>query len=1364
MAEDNKTKTFAQIPINTSGNWVDLTNQYWATRGQYGKGYDKPISALIARENNLDPDLFWKSQLEDEKKQDEYKTLKAQGNNPNPNEYSGNLLKDETSWFTKYKGLPFRVASSMVDQAAEGISDLGVKLANIASIPPQLLYGNKDAPPELLGDKIKGVVSQTYNEVNEKLHESSITKAVLDSKAGKYAKEIIDPVQPFGVEGFSNLANYVVGFNKINKRLPNAPKIKLENKKLEIAANAPISLAQGTPAFIFTDLALGDKDSSYLDSLEFLKKYEWLTPLINSMAISEEDNDLQKLTKKIQEAGITGTLFNAILKPSIFLVRSLRGLRKKDQAIKDDKVLEYNGKEFTGQNIKEIKVKEGPEGKGYGWEINMTEPITIITDKAIASPTSIWKRFLSSNQGFDTKTYRAFEKLEGSQKALAMDLTRQNASFNNAIKNVYGQSLSKLPDETIAIINKALGDNPNIGINAPEIIQKLLKKKNKKYTNKDKEILSNYFDDIAIQGRAERDKALLLLPKPLRKEVLKMRLDVDKYTDDILETGMAGKTTSITLNRNKGLYITTDYKMFSNAQWVKDIKKALVGKGDKNSEAFAATLEAKLLLKQSLPKDTSNQTIENILTQYVNNLKPGPDGILDMLLLSKSTAMQTNKTYGKILNNRKNIDEAFVKILGKEKDPLIRYNNTIKKMSNITSEYQFLSTIKSIAESKYGSKLFTVGDPNNAKNLNQSLASLASSYIRNAGPNANPVAQVFTTPLYNKYLNEGIELAKSSKAWSPYYAVNSLVNSNVTTGSIVTHGKNTMGNNFFLAFNGNLGPSVFKNFGPLIKTLRKKDYADVDMMKFFASNGLINSGVKAQTIIRNLDEVVANPNGWWKKLSKPLDYLGSAYSLEDDVFKILSFMKEKARYKKALPNAPESELNLLAVEVVKNTMPTYHKLIRPIKYLRRVPFATFPAFTAEVFRATAGTARQAMFDINLGIKTNNAGLREAGYARLAGITSSSIALGGHIQYQKLRHDIKPDDIVALDSIAQDWQKNDIVDYDSNIHINSKGELEVKIKNLTSVLPHAPIIQISSAIHAYIMSDQGKQDLENGNLNNFDKIISALKETTSVFTDESLLASGIADIYRGETKQGRSLYKPEDGYFMRRGKDAVALGKDLAPLGGTIKTGVGIYKASRSEKINNARREGYGVTDKGWNNRLEDKVKSLSGAKFDAINISKSFQSVVNNRVASMRAADKNITSFLNDSYNIDWQNKKETDKITQQFLKKIEYSYKQQKKLANLFNDFKKLKYYKTGKLKKQQVDDEFINKLLNDSGVKKENKTLLNALDQDRSGPTVGLYMSPSIKESFDNLIKNQNVPEEILLQLEGILQKFKGTPLLNK
>ena len=70
----------------------------------------------------------------------------------------------------------------------------------------------------------------------------------------------------------------------------------------------------------------------------------------------------------------------------------------------------------------------------------------------------------------------------------------------------------------------------------------------------------------------------------------------------------------------------------------------------------------------------------------------------------------------------------------------------------------------------------------------------------------------------------------------------------------------------------------------------------------------------------------------------------------------------------------------------------------------------------------------------------------------------------------------------------------------------------------------------------------------------------------------------------------------------------------------------------------------------------------------------------------------------------------------------------------------------------------------INYTWIKKENKALLNALDQDKSAPTVGLYMSPSIKESFDNLIKNQNVPEEILLQLEGILQKFKGTPLLNK
>ena len=839
-----------------------------------------------------------------------------------------------------------------------------------------------------------------------------------------------------------------------------------------------------------------------------------------------------------------------------------------------------------------------------------------------------------------------------------------------------------------------------------------------------------------------------------------MRIDVDKYTDDILKTGITGKSASATLDRNKGLYITTDYKMFSTPKWAIDIIKTLEGKGAKGSEAYTAVMEAKLLLKQSLPKGTSNKEIENMLHDYVESMGKGQEGILDMLLLSKSTAMQTSKKYGKILNNRKNIDEAFFKILGRENNPLVRYNNTLKNMSGIIAEHQFLSTIKGIANSQYGSKLFITGAKDLEKGFSGDISNLASNYIRQAGAEANPVANIFTSKLYKKYLTEGIELAKSNPNWSAYYALNGLVNSNVTTLSATTHSKNFMGNLFFLAMNGNLGPSVLKNIQPLMQNLLKSKGKDVDILKFFAANGLTNSGVRAQTIIRSLDEAVNNPNGWYAKASKPLDYAASLYSLEDDVYKILSFYKEKARYKRALPKASESELNLLAVEVVKDTMPTYHKLIRPVKYLRRTPFGTFPAFTHEVFRASVGTVRRGLLDLNLGIRTGNKGLIQAGMARIAGVTTASTGAIAHLQYERMRHNITRDDIVAMDSVAQDWQKNDIVDYDSNIHINSRGDLEVKIKNLTSVLPHAPIIQVAQQVYPYIMSKQGKEDLANGNLDNFDKIISALQAATAVFTNESLLASSFMDVYRGETKRGKSLYNIQDDRIDRRKKDVARILQPIVPGAGTIKTGIGVYDAYRSEKINNARNEGYGVTKSGWNARAIDKLKSIPGVKYDAINISKSFQSAIKAKAAAISAANSNITRVLNNSFNIDWTNEKEVQKVIQDFKDRIKYSHEQQVNLADMFDDFKQLKYYKGNN--PDQVDDEFILDLLADSGVNKVNKKLYDAFDQDILTNNVGFFNSPNLEEAFDNLRKNQGVPMQVLLHFQNILTQAQGTPLI--
>ena len=61
--------------------------------------------------------------------------------------------------------------------------------------------------------------------------------------------------------------------------------------------------------------------------------------------------------------------------------------------------------------------------------------------------------------------------------------------------------------------------------------------------------------------------------------------------------------------------------------------------------------------------------------------------------------------------------------------------------------------------------------------------------------------------------------------------------------------------------------------------------------------------------------------------------------------------------------------------------------------------------------------------------------------------------------------------------------------------------------------------------------------------------------------------------------------------------------------------------------------------------------------------------------------NKFIPRVLNNSFNIDWTNEKEVQKVIQDFKDRIKYSHEQQVNLADMFDDFKQLKYYKGNKV-----------------------------------------------------------------------------------
>ena len=293
-------------------------------------------------------------------------------------------------------------------------------------------------------------------------------------------------------------------------------------------------------------------------------------------------------------------------------------------------------------------------------------------------------------------------------------------------------------------------------------------------------------------------------------------------------------------------------------------------------------------------------------------------------------------------------------------------------------------------------------------------------------------------------------------------------------------------------------------------------------------------------------------------------------------------------------------------------------------------------------------------------------------------------------------------------------------------------------------------------------------------------MNALEESLSVFTDESLLAGQLLDVVRGTTDTGRPIYGKADPLGEKALTAILHLAKVIIPGAGTIKTVQNIRDSKRSEEINDAFRKGYGITDKGWGNKYSDRIKSLSGVKHETLDLSKSFISATNSKSADVRDANNYLKNFLKNSYNIDWTNPNDVEKIKKEFNQRLEYSINKQKDLAKLFLDFKKLKYYKDEKIKDKIIqverfvggeggrDDSMILDLLTDGGTKIYSDSSSigpihgQALLQNDDGTIAGFYNAPSLTSIMDDLQKNQNIPTDILQYFENLLVQANGTPLL--
>jgi len=1158
-------------------------------------------------------------------------------------------------------------------------------------------------------------------------------------------QEVVDPVTSETQELIGDVGALITGTGALSKTIT------------DIAPKVP-GFAKRIAAFTGAEVLVGDKETNTANML-----IEWKPELfepLKILAIKPDDPGAIKILKKaIDTIGVGGafeTVFGGV-KGLNLIGKSLINTTKKGKFLKETK-----GKPPANPKINNTEIID--DGDDFIFKSIVSQPVKILSDPDVGKKGNFISRWLGSRQGMDRWTFRAYENKEASLKAVTDMASTYSREFERSVNKVFKKSYDNLPPETIALIKQALGSRIPMEKNATAEVLKILGKSAKKRTKKEVDILTKHLDSNIQLAKNNTTKAFNMLPKDIKEPVLKLRTIADDVSKEVSALGL-GKGISATIDKNIGIYLTEDFEAFVNPTYIKKVSKILAGKGDKSGEAFEIVSAARAALQRAMPKATPEQ-ITGKLKNYIDKFKEADIDFLDTLKLGSSSGATSS---GTVIKSRKLYDEGFKILLNPIKDPLRQWNESIKKMSDIVVEHNFLNNIKNIAKDKYGSKLYKITSKGPETKIGEDfsgeLSKLAKGYISKLGPKVNPLANVFTSPEYMKVLQRGIDLPNTiDNAWlGTWYGISGYASAAKTSLSSGTHIRNMESNLMVLSANGNLGIGFFKEAPSAVNKLTKNSPEAIAEIQDLVSRGVLKSGVRAQQIIRSMNDAFKNSQGWMKKAyDRSMGVAGDLYSAEDDVFKIIGFHRELARYRKAFPKMNENELRTYAAEIVKDTMPTYNFIPRSIKYLRRLPIGTFPAFTSEIIRNTVNIARRGAIDSYRGLVTGNLGLLKAGAGRLAGLTATGVATQQYLQFKAQRYQIEPTDQKIIEDTSPDWDKYNITEYTDYLEVNPKtGDIEVKYRNLSYSIPQAPVVQIVDKLIPWMMgSAKGYKD-EYEFTKDLDLLLGSIGKTLSPMLNESLLVKPLLDIFvrDGNPKQGRSIWKETDSDLTKAKKAMAHIGKALAP--GDVNKVLTFAEAIKSEKLN---KQG-GITKSGFPKRLDDEIKTLTGFKNTTMNVSKSFGLKFGMAVSKIKDANKSIDSILRQG-NIDWNNPQEKNRVIKEIEVVIQSSFQQQVILAKYLNNFKKLNYFEgTGKNRtKVKMSDPKILKILKGKGNRAVDAFYYTLLAEPEGGNRIGNFVPPSISSSALVLQNEYGVPNNISIEIQSMLQQLNGLPLIIK
>ncbi len=592
-------------------------------------------------------------------------------------------------------------------------------------------------------------------------------------------------------------------------------------------------------------------------------------------------------------------------------------------------------------------------------------------------------------------------------------------------------------------------------------------------------------DDIVIVNAALKGDAAAMnsLDLEIRLVISEMRQQVDALSAQLRSMGVITGDLAVIVKSNEGTYLTTTYRAFQGPKWAEDIPQEI-----KNAYAD--------FIRKEFP-DSTNEEINGMIDKILYDAEQSGSP----MAMAKQARLGAKDV--SILTRKKDLPDELKALLGEETDPILNYAMSVTKLGSLIANHQFQMDIRDANGGEYFSKNAISGTDKGNMVVEIELAN----------------ETFHTTPELKAALDREYQ-RDSLLPWLRHYMkANAAVKISKTLLSQQAQVRNIEANILLSVANGHwrLG---------MLKPAWKATWANFTGKGSKQTQNLIESAVEYQVVgqdvrageLADLVNDAANSvdieshvysyeakraSIVKKALRKGLRVAARAYQAGDDFFKLYAWLNERARYKKAYPNATLVEIKQKAAEVVRNTFPNYSLIPEGVKQIRRFPIVgSFVSFRSEMIRTS--------YKILLLIRKEiaNPETRKIGYTRLAGTSTAAIAIVSLADSLRLFYKVSKQDEEDLRNFLPDYQKNSTL-----AHTTGNVDGEFGIIDLTYVDPHGSFRQIWNA---FVLGD----DLE-------DKVLGALEELFKPFISDEILFAKLIDVRRNRKESGTSIYNEED---------------------------------------------------------------------------------------------------------------------------------------------------------------------------------------------------------------------------------------------